>query len=476
LAISIPPQIIRREARFAMNNSKYQYGPLDASKQQIRLLKIEKSTASTHPPRCTVHVFDLESTPRYIALSYTWGPPNPSHRILVDSGTFQVLDNLYNFLCEYRKDTASNTGIAYIYIDQICIDQSNIQERNSQVRLMSDIYTRSSLVLVWLGNDPKMVRAARRFVDEMENADGEMLPDNRFLEIYLSNPYFNRVWIVQEVSLAKKIRLLCGSEALTWEVVEWGVRGLDQMNIKAAVYPTTIDKLFKEKDVKNRRLDEVVATYSRHNCQDLRDKVYGFLGLVPECQRSVVDYAKSTHQVFVDVVPIVLRTYWENKHTEQVYNDIVYGHLRVYLENLLKLAWNMKFPDHDQRGLIAMFEEFVQVEDQLSKDNPYGLSLTDIVDGFGYEPVNTNAEDEGRPGILMGRWWMEICNRKEFFECRTMSQPLRLLGYYPRWDFLHNVQKNTKWPGKEAMEASQQRLLDPEDPYPWDSEDDDEYR
>ena len=67
----------------------------------------------------------------------------------------------------------------------------------------------------------------------------------------------------------------------------------------------------------------------------------------------MVDYAKSTHQVFIDVVPIVLRTYWENKHTERVYNDIAYGHLRAYLENLLKLAWNMKFPDHDQRGLIS---------------------------------------------------------------------------------------------------------------------------
>jgi len=60
-----------------------------------------------------------------------------------------------------------------------------------------------------------------------------------------------------------------------------------------------------------------------------------------------------------------------------------YGHLCVYLKNPLKLAWNMKFPDHDQRGLIAMVEEFVEVEDQLNKDNQYGSSLTDIFDGFG---------------------------------------------------------------------------------------------
>jgi hypothetical protein len=426
-----------------MNDYNYQYGPLDASKQQIRLLKVEKTTASTHPPRCAVHVFDLASAPRYIALSYTWGPPDPSHRILVDNGTFEVRDNLYNLLCAFRKDNAVNTDIAYIYVDQICIDQSNIQERNSQVRLMSDIYTGSSLVLVWLGNDPKMVRAARRFEDEMENADEITRPDNSFLEVLLSNPYFNRVWIVQEVSLAKKIWLLCGDVALGWGGVKMGVYGLDQLNMKAAVYPATIKELFKEKDVKNRRLDEVVATYSRHECQDPRDKVYGFLGLVPDTQRLVVDYAKSTHQVFLDVIPIVLRTYWENKSTESIPNHMFYGHLRVYLENLLKLAWNMKFPDHDQRGLMEMFKEVVDVEDQLSKDNPYGLSLMHIIDSFGYEPVNTDAEDEGSPDILTGRWWMEVCSQKDFFECRTLSQPLRRLGRYPAWDFLHNVQKNT---------------------------------
>ena len=87
-----------------------------------------------------------------------------------------------------------------------------------------------------------------------------------------------------------------------------GVNGLDQLNMKAAIYPATIypatiKELFKEKDVKNRRLDEAVATYSRHECQDPRDKVYGFLGLVPDTQQLVVNYAKSTHQVFLDVVP-----------------------------------------------------------------------------------------------------------------------------------------------------------------------------
>jgi hypothetical protein len=67
---------------------------------------------------------------------------------LADNKTFQVRENLYNFLCSFQTGSAIRTDIAYIYIDQICIDQENLQERNSQVRLMSDIYTQSSLVVV----------------------------------------------------------------------------------------------------------------------------------------------------------------------------------------------------------------------------------------------------------------------------------------------------------------------------------------
>ncbi len=79
----------------------------------------------------------------------------------------------------------------------------------------------------------------------------------------------------------------------------------------------TLDILFKEKDQKEKwRLDELFAKYSVHECQDPRDKVYRLMDMVPAWQRPVVGYAKSTYQVFLDVVPIVLNIYWENKPTE----------------------------------------------------------------------------------------------------------------------------------------------------------------
>ncbi|KAI1119384.1 HET-domain-containing protein [Nemania sp. NC0429] len=414
-------------------NGMYRYQALNDERQQIRLVKLEKRP-SGHPPRCSIHAFDLASAPKYIALSYTWGPPDPSHQIYVDEKTFRVRKNLYNFLCSFQTGSAVKTDITYVYIDQICINQDDVQERNSQVRLMSDIYTQSSLVVVWLGSDPKMVRAAYAIDDDMDNADELHFPTAN-IRTLLSSEYFTRIWIVQEVSLAREIRILIGDYELRWAAAQFVAERIDSM--KPANSLRTLNDLFKENDPKKvRQLDKVVGKYSVHECQDPRDKVYGLLGMVPAWQRPVVDYTKSMHQVLLDVIPVVLYVYWRNKPTEVITNTLFYGHFRVYLENMLRLAWNMGFPDHDQRGLVLLFQEIVDVEDNLSREIDSTLTLADVIDGFGYETVDPPVIDE-REGVLMGRWWMKLGDDKYYYECRTSSQPLRQLS---AWRFLSDVQ------------------------------------
>jgi hypothetical protein len=339
---------------------------------------------------------------------------------------------------------------------------------------MSDIYTQSSLVVVWLGSDPKMVKAAHAILDDMEDTDelGRVSTSN--FRILLSNAYFTRLWIVQEVSLASKISMLIGDFELSWSWAEFFVQYIYYERIDSAKSLGTLDVLFKEKDQKEKwPLDELFAKYSVHECQDPRDKIYGFLGMVPDWQRPVVDYAKSTHQVFLDVIPIVLNIYWENKPTEATckYSDVTarrfYGRFRIYLKNMLKLAWNMEFPDHDQRGLISLFKEIVVVEDVLSRNqDDLSLTFTDVIEGFGYDAVDSDVADEGE-GVLMGRWWMALGDEKYYHDCRTATEPLDQLF---AWQFLDDVQKRETWPGKEAEEASLQRILDANDAYPYDSE------
>ena len=444
---------------FLAHNDVYKYQALDTTKRQIRLIKLEKNASSKLPPRCSIYAFNLASAPKYIALSYTWSPPNPSHRIMVDNKTFEVRENLYNFLCSFRSTT--RTDIAYLYIDQICIDQGNIEERNSQVRLMSDIYTQSSLVVVWLGSDLKMVKAAHDIEDDMQDADELHVPTAN-IKFLLSNMYFTRIWIVQEVSLAREILMLIGDCELVWGAAEFVAQNIDLM--KPANSLNTLKDLFEEKNRREEwRIDTLVGRYSVHECLDPRDKVYGFLGMVPDWQRPVVDYAKSTHQVFLDIIPIILNVYWQNKPVEVIHNIMFYGHFRVYLENMLKLAWSMKFPDHDQRGLISLFEHVADVEDELSRNSDYlsskhgrSMTLTEVIDGWGYETVDPGEPDEG-DGVLMGRWWMAMGDQKYYHDCRTSKFPLDKLS---DWRFLRDVQKNETWPGKEAQEAEMRRHFD----------------
>lgn len=119
---------------------------------------------------------------------------------------------------------------------------------------------------------------------------------------------------------------------------------------------------------------------------------------------------------------------------------------------MLRLAWNMKFPDHDQRGLISLFQEIADVEDELSKDLDSQLTLTSVIDGFGYDIFDPPVTDE-HEGVLMGSWWMKLGDKKYYYGCRTSAQPLRQLF---DWKFLGNVQsiRIDPGPGREVQEAT----------------------
>ncbi|RYO26326.1 hypothetical protein AA0111_g8312 [Alternaria arborescens] len=97
---------------------------------------------------CKLKRVNLQSnkTPEYRALSYTWGAPDPVQKIAVNNQSFLVRQNLYDFLKAfrarlYRFQDCSNyeNETQWLWIDQICIDQSIVEERNHQVEMMSDL-------------------------------------------------------------------------------------------------------------------------------------------------------------------------------------------------------------------------------------------------------------------------------------------------------------------------------------------------
>lgn len=127
---------------------------LDKTQKHIRLLKVLPSLYGLphENVRLEVGIFDLETAPPFTAVSYEWGPIGGPTTILVEDKILGVRHNLGEFLHYFQP---VETTHAYLWIDQICIDQRAVDERNHQVSLMSAIFSRADEVLVWLGPHSK---------------------------------------------------------------------------------------------------------------------------------------------------------------------------------------------------------------------------------------------------------------------------------------------------------------------------------
>lgn len=137
---------------------RYQYRPLDTKTPSIRLLTIfPRSHRSDGEISLTLQPFALKDSnigarsylpvgnpwrpedAKYTAISYTWGTDEASHRVWIDGKPFKVRDNLWLFFEHCLDLEIGFDRPARMWIDAICIDQFNIAEKNSQVRMMDQI-------------------------------------------------------------------------------------------------------------------------------------------------------------------------------------------------------------------------------------------------------------------------------------------------------------------------------------------------
>jgi Heterokaryon incompatibility protein (HET) len=98
---------------------------------------------------CRIVHKTLHDCSSYHALSYTWGEPVFSKTLVVDkSMRIPITENLDFALRKLRLD-----GIRALWVDAICINQQDVQERAQQVRLMGRIFSQAKSVIIWTGLD-----------------------------------------------------------------------------------------------------------------------------------------------------------------------------------------------------------------------------------------------------------------------------------------------------------------------------------
>ena len=210
--------------------SSYQYQPLEPG--EIRLLQLlpRKPHVQNDPVRFHIvhtsfarcHIPD--SFFSYEAVSYVWGGDR-TDLVYCDDSEILVTPNLVSALSRLREKMPEYPGFhRTLWADSICINQNDVVERSHQVRLMRDIYSHATRVIIWLGGSQEVEdnltriknrdRSQVRFDLRLGRAFADWsMPVTRIFD----QPWFQRVWVIQEVVFAANAIVLGGKASIKWE-------------------------------------------------------------------------------------------------------------------------------------------------------------------------------------------------------------------------------------------------------------------
>ncbi len=327
------------------STTSFNYKPLNGL-GRIRLVLLEPSENKSARVECRLIHGWITSPLLYDALSYCWGNEVATRSILIDGSEFMIRDNLFSALRRLRLAKATRL----IWIDAICINQTDIDERNSQVSQMRLIYSNADNVIVWLGEDAEGAEVAIQFIPDLIT----MLEDNdlaqreeRSLKLLTGyecvtllgmlarlfmRPWWNRVWIVQEVSAATKPPILhCGSQTFSWKVLRQLLEAIvksraydlllqprnlpntDQAVAALHVLQWTIKPLSALVLIRNsmvdtrRNLSGLLWLTGSFDASDPKDKVFALIGLTNPLFRVPIDYKHGPDWVNLSTTIEILR-------------------------------------------------------------------------------------------------------------------------------------------------------------------------
>jgi Heterokaryon incompatibility protein (HET) len=245
--------------------------------------------------------------PLYTAVSYTWGDGDRSELIYLNGRVFRVRPNLWSCL-HYLSLHARHAVWKHMWVDAICIDQSNNLERGAQVRFMDQIYSNAASVSVWLGLAPHP-EPSMTFSPSYNRPEPILTIDYEDLDwaesiVDLANrPYWSRFWVIQEFLLGRNVELFCSGHCVDWQPFKEILCHATGINENSSVYRGTSNdnavSLGALPLVMGRHPDrhpeffqplhELLINHRRSKCKDLRDRVFALLGLVPSEERTFLD-------------------------------------------------------------------------------------------------------------------------------------------------------------------------------------------
>ncbi|KAK5113182.1 hypothetical protein LTR85_011000 [Meristemomyces frigidus] len=297
-----------------VNSSFYPSLPLDHTRREIRLMRVLPGDID-QPIQCILCIVSLNDHPAYEALSYTWGSASRGCTVKVNREYVEVTDNLAEALTGLRQMHKSRT----LWIDALCIDQSDVVEINGQVAMMDQIYRTATRVLVWLGGAsvPDSDPDSPYLTEIMLTIDDSRLwrlEDHKlrsFVDATESTwpRWWERIWVVQEVTLASwKPVAHFGLHSVSWDGLSNMLAMVRRVSPEPAdpVLAEFSDSLSELADIKRLfqakalSLETLIFRTARRHATDPRDRLYSLKNLLdaPAAAGIGVDYSKETWEVF----------------------------------------------------------------------------------------------------------------------------------------------------------------------------------
>ncbi|EXJ69305.1 uncharacterized protein A1O5_07341 [Cladophialophora psammophila CBS 110553] len=330
----------------------------------IRLLTLLPSKLASSDIRIKLSITPLSDTPPYEATSYTWatkdGDSSISSSVVCEGAHIKVTRNCVNLLQTLRREDTERA----LWVDAICIDQTNMEERCYQIMLMGEIYTKAARVVIWLGDASEAVdpdtgvpisdlginyltatatelrksesRAERSpfsspsssLYDDLSNQGAEYVIHRKsspllqgFLDVVL-RPWWERVWVVQEAALAESAVVICGDRVANYAdfYLYFTVLSRDEGH-NAGLTWSLMDgcksHMLAVYNIKDRVRDlgparafrKVMSRSRRLRATDKRDHIFAVLDTFGAFKSDLPfpDYTKSTAAVFGDMTERMFR-------------------------------------------------------------------------------------------------------------------------------------------------------------------------
>jgi hypothetical protein len=290
----------------------------------IRVLHLLPAKSRMDDIECELQVVRLVDNPVYEALSYTWGDESHRRFILVNNQRFSITSNLWAALRYLRHPSETRT----LWIDAICINQTNAIERNFMVTQMHIIYHNSKRVIAWLGDPTVLSTQAFAFLGRYMSQGPQLGEDQKgwqavvenskpmrnitmavweaFLDMF-GRPWWNRAWIVQEVSCSRAgWTLMCGSAQLNGNhlscILPRFFDALEESNVPPEAKMILDQGPFAVLIMSisgHEKIGSVLVGNRHRKAREDKDKVYAFMNMVaPAIPELRPNYQESTAEVY----------------------------------------------------------------------------------------------------------------------------------------------------------------------------------